>query len=299
MAEKKISFGFSKTVKKTPLQAGPAASVSASKNDSKQFIECLEENTIKTVGTAEEPAGPLVIPLRAEDKITIPDRLAKVESVKQEKQHRLSHKQTPEANIEKTSTEVAPAPLNETLDQRAAREIVEATKQANNSVNEQQNFVVPLLPEELPLDGAQQSTLDDYETIPIESFGMAMLRGMGLIEDPKKVEEKGGLPDVGPVMRPKGLGLGADRSKLSKALDAQLIPAAPGEVLVMKTGAQVKVLAGKHQDRYGTVGSIDEETGRVMVKFTLGGIMDWVNEYMVMLVSREEYNKHAKVLRPK
>uniref|UniRef100_A0A2M4BP20 Putative juvenile hormone-inducible protein n=1 Tax=Anopheles marajoara TaxID=58244 RepID=A0A2M4BP20_9DIPT len=296
MEEKKVSFGFSKTAKKTPLQAGPAASVSASKNDSKQFIECLEANTIKTVGTAEEPAGPLVIPLREEDKITIPDRLAKVQSVKKEKQERLSHKQKPEATVEKTSTEVASAPPNETLDQRAVREIEEATKQTNNSANDQTNFVVPLQPEELPLEGSQESTLDDYEAIPIESFGMAMLRGMGFKEDPKKVEEKGGVPDVGPVMRPKGLGLGADRSKLSKALNAPLVPPASGEVLVMKIGAQVKVLAGKHQDRYGTVESIDEETSRAMVKFTLGGIKDWVNEYMILVVSREEYNKYSKVL---
>ncbi|XP_035781279.1 G-patch domain and KOW motifs-containing protein-like [Anopheles albimanus] len=296
MEEKKISFGFSKTAKKTPLQAGPAASISQNRNESKQFIKCVEGNTIKTVGPVEEPAGPLVIPLRVQDKITIPDRLAQVQSIKQEKQERLSQKQKPETTVVKNTTEVAPAPPNETLDQRAAREIVEATKQTADSANEKTNFVVPLLPEELPLDGARESTLDDYETIPIQSFGMAMLRGMGLKEDPKKEDEKGAPPDVGPVMRPKGLGLGADRSKLSKALVTPLVPAGPGEVLIMKIGAQVKAVVGKHQDRYGTVESIDEETSRVMVKFTLGGIKDWINEYMIMLVSKEEYNQYAKVL---
>ncbi|XP_049537413.1 G-patch domain and KOW motifs-containing protein [Anopheles darlingi] len=296
MEEKKISFGFSKIAKKIPLQSGPAASVSLKKNDTKQFIECVEENSIKTVGPTEEPVGPLVIPLRAQDKITIPDRLAKVLSVKQEKQDRLNHKQKPEATLVNSTTEEVTVPPNETLEQQAAREILEAANQTNNSGDEQPNFVVPLLPEELPLDGAQESTLDDYETIPIQSFGMAMLRGMGLKEDPKKAADKGGLLDIGPVMRPKGLGLGADRSKLSKALDAPLVPPAPGEVLVMKIGAQVKVLAGKHQDRYGTIESIDEETSRVMVKFTLGGTKEWVNEYMVMLVSKEEYNKYSKVL---
>lgn len=31
-------------------------------------------------------------------------------------------------------------------------------------------------------EGKEESTLDDYQAIPIEQFGMAMLRGMGWSE---------------------------------------------------------------------------------------------------------------------
>jgi hypothetical protein len=52
-------------------------------------------------------------------------------------------------------------------------------------------------------DGVQ-STLDDYETIPVSAFGLAMARGMGW--DPKSSE---GTAIHEPKMRPQLLGLGA------------------------------------------------------------------------------------------
>uniref|UniRef100_A0A182ISX5 G-patch_2 domain-containing protein n=1 Tax=Anopheles atroparvus TaxID=41427 RepID=A0A182ISX5_ANOAO len=269
MDGKKISFGFAKVTKKQPLQAGPAASVPLkSKDDSIQMIECLEGQSIKVIGGTEEPPAPLVIPLREQDKTTVPDRLAKLLGIRQEKQGRLQAAESKQpctdnnvnvsANIDTGGVEIKTepsedgvvVPTDETLEQRAAREILNDINQANVKHEELNNFVVPLLPEELPLDGARESTMDDYESVPIEKFGLAMLRGMG---DPKKDAAKADGPDFGPVMRPKGLGLGADRAMKAKAANAPLIPPAQGEVLTMKRGAQIKVLAGKHKDAYGTV----------------------------------------------
>lgn len=40
-------------------------------------------------------------------------------------------------------------------------------------------LTLPAIKEELVLEGKQESTLDDYENVPISDYGMAMLRGMG------------------------------------------------------------------------------------------------------------------------
>ncbi|XP_058174554.1 G-patch domain and KOW motifs-containing protein [Anopheles ziemanni] len=301
MDGKKISFGFSKVNKKQPLQSGPAASVPLkTKDDSIQLIECLEGQSIKVVGKTDEPPPPLVIPLREQDKTTVPDRLAKLLGIRQEKQGNTNGgsvgRETSEVKIKQEPSDGSSATVTETLEQRAAREILDDINQANVKKEEQNNFVVPLLPEELPLDGARESTMDDYESVPIEKFGLAMLRGMGYKDDPKKDTAKVEGPDFGPVMRPKGLGLGADRAIKAKAANALLIPPAQGEILTMKQGAQIKVLAGKHKDAYGTIQSIDEELSRVIVKYALGGAQESMNEYLVQVVSKEEYNKYARIL---
>lgn len=40
-------------------------------------------------------------------------------------------------------------------------------------------FTLPAVKDELILEGKEEPTLDDYETVPISDYGMAMLRGMG------------------------------------------------------------------------------------------------------------------------
>ena len=64
-----------------------------------------------------------------------------------------------------------------------------------------------------------ESTLDDYENVPVEGFGCALLRGMGW----KSGQPIGGVnkaitPIIEPNSRPRGLGLGADIS-LQKQLE--------------------------------------------------------------------------------
>ena len=59
----------------------------------------------------------------------------------------------------------------------------------------------------------EESTLEDYEAVPIEAFGAAMLRGMGWKSgDPIGGINKAVTPVFEPQLRPRGLGLGADVS---------------------------------------------------------------------------------------
>ncbi|XP_058455390.1 G-patch domain and KOW motifs-containing protein [Malaya genurostris] len=275
----KISFGFSKIAKKVNLRAGPAAShVSASSSGEKEKIElisCLEGQTIKIIGKENsDEAALLVIPLRDQDKTTIPARLAKLQQIREGREL--------DGND--------PPITDETLEQRAARELLAAARDHKSRAVEKNDIVIPMKPEDLPLEGGQMSTLADYEAMPPEKFGLALLRGMGFKDDPSAPKKEDKLPDV----RPKGMGLGAER--VPKDKNRQLIPPAKDEVLVMGKGAFVRVLAGKYKDAYGTVESLNEDTARVLVRFSLGGKQEFLNEYLLQLVSKAEYSKYSKVL---
>lgn len=135
-------------------------------------------------------------------------------------------------------------PENETIEQKAAREIIENLKK-DNSKDETKVFTLPIKPDDLVLDGAKESSMDDYENIPIADYGLAMLRGMGWKDESKKDAKL-----KTPALRPKGMGLGADKVAKPKPV---LIAPAPDEVLEIKKGASIKVIAGKFKDMYGQV----------------------------------------------
>lgn len=135
-----------------------------------------------------------------------------------------------------------------TLEQRAAQEILNNLKERQELDDDANKvFSLPLKVDELPLDGAVESTLNDYEDIPISQFGLAMLRGMGF-KDEVKSDKK--IATDEPMVRPKGLGLGADKLVKPKTL---LVAPAKDEVLEFKKNAYVRILLGKHKDMYGQV----------------------------------------------
>ena len=55
----------------------------------------------------------------------------------------------------------------------------------------------------------ESSSLDDYDSVPIQSFGLGMLRGMGWKEEEGIGKTKQKIDEFKVNMRPKGLGLGA------------------------------------------------------------------------------------------
>lgn len=135
-----------------------------------------------------------------------------------------------------------------TLEQRAALEIMNSLKEHQELDGDTNKILsLPLKVDELPLDGATESTLNDYEEIPITQFGLAMLRGMGF-KDEVKSDKKVTVDE--PMVRPKGLGLGADKMVKPKTL---LVAPAKDELLEFKKGACIRILLGKHKDMYGQV----------------------------------------------
>ncbi|GAB0087949.1 G patch domain and KOW motifs-containing protein [Sergentomyia squamirostris] len=272
MDGKKISFGFSKIVKK------PQLNIVATRNEEKvELIECLEGQEIKVSGkTSPTVNAPLVIPLA-----NGATPLAKL----------IEQKKAPQVRQEVAENKENPNSKEETLEQRAAREILENLK-AKDDENEEKIYAVPMKADELPLDGAKESTMDDYDNIPIQQFGLAMLRGMGWKdEEQKKKEDK---IDDTIVCRPKGLGLGADKMVRSSSKSTNNT-SGNQDILKIKKSAYVKILGGKFLGMYGQVEGLDEETGRIFVKLARGG-QESISEHLIEAVSEKEFMQNRKVI---
>ena len=65
----------------------------------------------------------------------------------------------------------------------------------------------------------ESSKLEDYNAVPIEQFGLAMLRGMGFKADEGVGKTKQKVNEIKVEVRPKGLGLGAIPVKKKNAED--------------------------------------------------------------------------------
>ncbi|XP_058789871.1 G-patch domain and KOW motifs-containing protein isoform X2 [Phymastichus coffea] len=313
---KKISFGFSKTVKKPLIKN--AAPVEEKAVD---YIDCVDDKAIKIVGKEDKKDEPLVIPMLGsktwhdriinkvdadifEPKKTdteIKKELNKDIKVKEEKNVNMTNGNAKNGNVqlmEIDSVKIKEEPKDPeaiepiTLEQQAAQEILADLKEEENKSKEQTSFTVPMADDDLK--GREESTLEDYEKIPIEAFGMAMLRGMGW-----KAEEGVGknakvvAPSI-PEVRPKGMGLGADKLAIQKT-KAKLTK--EEENLKIVQGCCVKIIAGKQNGNYGKIEGLDEDTGRILVRLALGNeVISLVNEILVQPVTNEEYSKNSRVL---
>lgn len=86
-------------------------------------------------------------------------------------------------NVSKIKQEIETKPLS--LDEMAAQELLLDSKKEAGQNEIKKDFTVPIN-EQADLVGAKESTLDDYENIPIEQYGLALLRGMGFDETKDK-----------------------------------------------------------------------------------------------------------------
>ncbi|CAG9797243.1 unnamed protein product [Chironomus riparius] len=270
----KISFGFKKTNEKPNFLKNKVESAQETKKI--ELIDSIEGTQLKIHGKdpRDEEIKKLVIPMTNDQKTRPISKLIESRRIKKENGN---------GNAE------TPMEIDETLDQKAAREILEDLK--NTTIKtENRDFEVPLHPDELPLNGAAESSLDDYERIQIADFGKAMLRGMGWKDEQEKNDPQ--KFDV-PMVRPKGLGLGADKAIKKQKL---LIQPAPNEVLEIKKRAFIKILAGKHKNMYGTIEGFDDGGGRLIIKLAIGGLKVLMNEFMVQPIPKQEFAKYSKIL---
>ncbi|XP_055375315.1 G-patch domain and KOW motifs-containing protein [Condylostylus longicornis] len=286
METKKITFGFTKTIKKPQLQANKKESVIKNKTE---LITCLEDNKIKFVDESPKTEDErLVIPLQNSSKTSkalesLRRRKAVLEGIDIEES---------KDNVKQISNSESINNLQlDSLEKRAITELlIEARKDFNGDPEETgSKLTLVVKPEDLPLDGAEESTLEDYGNIPINQFGMAMLRGMGLKDEvikKKKIED-----DICP--RPKGMGLGADKAVKRQPM---LIPPEENEKLEIKKNSFIKILAGKYKKQYGQIEGLDDRTGRVIVKLALGGLKESLCEYLLQPVSKKEYQTYGKVI---
>lgn len=254
---------------------------------------------------SEKPKGQdlLVIPLKGNQRTSA--ALASLRNL----QNTLNDEEdaATENNVRNGTTQPAIS-ATATLEERVVNELLaEARNEDVDNEDSATILTLPLNQDEPVLDGAKESSIGDYENIPIAQFGMAMLRGMGL-----KDEEIRAKNAKEPELRPRGMGLGAD--KLAKPKKLLVAPAA-NETLEIKKNACVRILAGKYKDLYGQVTwnyfycgerikclnslqieGLDDHAGRVIVKMALGGAREALNEFMVQPVSKQEYAQYGKVI---
>lgn len=286
MAEKKISFGF-KQVKKQPILLPIKHDDDKDEKNGVELIQCLEGQTIKLVHEKKEEK-PLVIPLLNSQKTSSALAVLKnLKNVLDGDEDDVNEKQPSTVDSNKSANENG---TKLSLEQRVIKELLNDAKNVDgdgeNANNEK--LSLPLAADQLPLDGAKESSIDDYEKIPITQFGLAMLRGMGLKDEEIKAGQ-----NKDPELRPKGMGLGADKVVKKQKL---LVAPAANETLEIKKSAYIRVLGGKHKDLYGQIEGLDDHAGRVIVRLALGGIKEAFNEFMVQPVSKQEYQQYGKVI---
>ncbi|KAA0713769.1 G-patch domain and KOW motifs-containing protein [Triplophysa tibetana] len=282
-----ISFGFSKTLAKTK-------SVKAAEKD---YLIEVEGKELKGTKPVEKPKE-LIIPLIHKNRWYREDA----------------------ERGDKSSKEESTAPSQEdTVESQAVKELIEESQKHQeiwkNGPQTDPNIAIPLLMQnQAPLgfeDGdkvnvelrPESSTEEDYDRVPVEAYGMAMLKGMGWKEgvgigrtfkqDVKPIEHQ---------LRPKGMGLGADRSAIKDLEPGRpKRPPKPGdekgneeEALVLGPGGYVLVLVGAHKDLYGKIEGVDPDNARVVVKLAIGGKTVTIIQHSIKLVTCKEYEKYSR-----
>jgi len=260
---KKISFSFKQVSSKSKVV--PLASKNTVEK-TVQFIECVEEKSIKVIGLVENKAQELVIPMQPSAKYRLPAK-SKQNGVKNEML---------------------------TLDDMAVQAILldcQKTKEDREKEEEDSKTIeVPMIVN--PPEGQELSTPEDYENVPISKFGLAMLRGMGWEATKGIGKNSQVITSSLPEIRPKGMGLGAD--KLIKSV--QKNKNNPEEELKLQNGSYIQFVLGRLDGQYAQVNGFDEDTSRVMVKIARTGQIEKVSENTFCLVTKSDYDKNSKVI---
>lgn len=291
-----LSFKFTKKVENKILN-NDISKAEGNDQEEKDYVLSVDGSVVKSLQPKAEKKE-LVIPLIKNNVWRVPKQ-----------QKTADQKATEDAESTTENTEKAVENKQElSLEQQAVNEILADASGGGERKGEgaaTQDLNIPLLmqnkvPEGYETDDkvdvalrAEEPTMEDYENVPIEEYGLAMLRGMGWNPGkPIGARCKEVAKPIEAVVRPKGLGLGAD-SKMGKPLP--MVAKEEGQ-LVLRTGAYVRIEQGPYKDLYGQVESLDDENARVIIKLALGGKMATVSELFVTLVSKKDYQRDGKLL---
>lgn len=281
MEEKsKLSFTFSKRINSKTLQDSQLRHEST-KDDIKRPDYVLSVSGDHILSTVAKPKKhELIIPLIVKNNWRLPSTASG-------------------SNVKSDSQAT-------TLEKQAIDEILKDTQRFKEEVSEKENgsnLVIPVMIQNKIPDGfetddkvdvslrAEEATLEDYDQVPIEDYGLAMIKGMGW----KPTEGIGAtnkkvVKPLETTLRPKGLGLGAGVKSNSDTKSTK------EEVGSIELGAYVKITHGPHKACYGQVAGFDVDNSRVMIALSLNSQTVTVNEFYVEVVSKQEYKKESKVI---
>ena len=286
-----LSFKFSKTSEKKVLSDSKLRDSSTKENDDERdFIKDVKDKAI--IGSIKPKENkPLVIPMLKAKNYDF-----RTTNSKSDAKNEVNKSEDGEQKGESLMSEAARALLAEAS--KHNQEWNDRSEDGKPKLADIPAIIANALPSETSEENldvsqrAEASTMDDYESVPIEQFGMAMLRGMGW----KEGDGIGGfknevVPIFDPQVRPKGLGLGATKPNTKQAAVKE-----GEEKLVLKKGAHVKIESGARRGLYGEVEGLDEENGRVIVKLTVSKETTSVSENAVLLVTKKEFSERGKVV---
>ncbi|XP_038863546.1 G-patch domain and KOW motifs-containing protein-like isoform X1 [Salvelinus namaycush] len=296
-----ISFGFSKTLSKFKSTRDEAIDA-----DERDYLTGVDGKELLSTKPVEKPKE-LIIPLIQRNRWCS----------RQENKAGLVQGQGDGGGV-KAKTQ-PPSQEQDSVESQAVKEIIEESQrqldQWKNGDQADPNLTIPLLMQNQAPQGfedgdhikvdlrPESSTEADYDSVPVEAYGLAMLKGMGW-----KAGEGIGRTfkqDVKPIehqLRPKGLGLGADRSSIRDLEPSgPRRPPKPGderkeETLILGPGGHVLVESGAHKDLYGKIEGVDPDNARVVVKLAIGSKTVTISQYALKLVDRTEYDKNCKDL---
>lgn len=263
-------------------------------NNNVDYVLSIDDKKIKATGTSSlsKKEKDLVIPLIAVNKYNI---VSKKKEVKNEE------KSTNEQINNETETNDLTALAKQELIKEAKR--YNDGDEADESVPAWKLMVINKVPEEYENDSKLDvsirpdvSTSEDYETMPIEAFGTAMLRGMGWKDgDPIGGINKGITPIYEPQLRPRGLGLGADIS-MQKQLQNGKDNSWKSDNAPIRKGSLVCVEAGPCKGKYGTVESINEDVSHILVKLNLLKESIEFPHAVLRVVTKKEFDQEGRII---
>ncbi|XP_003939613.2 G-patch domain and KOW motifs-containing protein [Saimiri boliviensis] len=286
-----ISFGFTRTSARRRL--GDSGDGAGPSPEEKDFLKSVEGRELQSVKPQEAPKE-LIIPLIQN-----------------------GYRRQPPAQSPGPSTDSG-ALVDGVLSQ-AVKELIEESKK---SLEERENarvdptLAIPMIQKGCTPSGEgadsepRAETVPEeanYEVVPVEAYGLAMLRGMGWKpgEGIGRTFNQVVKPRVN-SLRPKGLGLGANLTEAQA-----LTPTGPSRMprpdeqgkdtedqpQGLVPGGAVMVLSGPHRGLYGKVEGLDPDNVRAMVRLAVGSRMVTVSEYCLRPVSQQEFDKNALDLR--
>ncbi|XP_028626670.1 G-patch domain and KOW motifs-containing protein isoform X2 [Grammomys surdaster] len=285
-----ISFSFTRTsVRRRLADLGDGEGQA---REEKDFLATVEGRELQSVNPPEAPKE-LVIPLIQNGS-----------------------RRQPLSKSPKASSETSTVLMSDGVLCQAVKELIEESKK---SLEERENagvdptLTIPMIQKGCPPSGEgtdsepQAETVPeeaDYEAVPVEAYGLAMLRGMGW--KPGKGIGNTFSQVVKPrvnSIRPKGLGLGANlmEAQALASTGSHHPPRPDGDREKDKEdqpqglihGGAVVVLSGPCRGLYGKVEGLDPDNVRAMVRLAVGNRIVTVSEYCLRPVSQQEYDSHT------
>ncbi|KAL5111885.1 hypothetical protein TcWFU_004026 [Taenia crassiceps] len=150
--------------------------------------------------------------------------------------------------------------------------------------------LAPSTAEDNEISVAEAVVDPDYNQVPVEGFGLALLKGMGLKEGDIKQRTS---ECFAAKLRLKGLGLGADHRVLLKSRQKTEVDS---EKLLWKVGAKCQIVYGRNEGRYGVIKGMDGDIGRIMVELAATKQIVNVMQATVRLVSSSEFENFGHYL---